>query len=327
MSCTSQTVRLSASIAVLSLAACGGGSGGNPVPPPNPVAPVATESPAALQASLPGALLAYVQNRLNLQIEQGLARNGEGAVTLTGVVSPGVATTTASSVTPGSVSAADTVAPSFSSTTLQEGGVDESDILKTDGNRLFAMTVAAPGDQRLGKLSLHLRQGDGSLQPAGSFALPSGDRFDGLHLAANGEINFIIRGLTARVRAEWRLRAADDAGDRHHARYHGTSADLELNGTGSSGSQFRVRPHPGQASATRTSLTAWAATRPGITLIEEADAIAIRPGDTSGHEAHFAAQLDSFLSHVDHGPQPAWERHLLTARYQLLAEARQRATE
>ena len=189
MSCTPQTIRLSALIAVLALVACGGGSGsgGNPVTPPNPVAPVATESPAALQASQPGALLAYVQNRLNAQIDQGLARNGEGAVTLTGVVSPGVATTTASSVTPGSVSAADTVAPSFSSTTLQEGGVDESDILKTDGNRLFAMTVAAPGDQRLGRLALHLRQGDGSLQAAGSFALPSGDRFDGLHLAANGE--------------------------------------------------------------------------------------------------------------------------------------------
>ena len=163
--------------------------------------------------------------------------------------------------------------------------------------------------------------------PAFPQALLQAVRDGVLHLAANGEIDFICRGLTARVRAEWRLRAADDAGDRHCARYHGTSADLELNGTGSSGSQFRVRPHAGHASAMRTSLIAWAATRPGITLIEEADAIVIRPGETSGHEAHFAAQLDSFLSHVDHGSQPAWERHLLTARYQLLAEARQRATE
>ena len=191
MSCTSQATRFPAFIAVLALAACGGGSGsgsgGNAVTPPNPVAPVATESPVALQASQPGALLAYVQNRLNAQIDHGLARNGEGAVTLTGTVLPGVLTATPSSVTPSGVSAADVVAPSFSSTTLQEGGVDESDILKTDGNRLFAMTVAAPGDQRLGKLSLHLRQGDGSLQAAGSIALPSGDRFDGLHLAANGE--------------------------------------------------------------------------------------------------------------------------------------------
>ena len=189
MSCNSQTshlpVLISALITSVALAACGGGGGGSTaVIPPEPVQPI---SPAALQASQPGALLGYVQNRLNLQIDQGLARNGDGAVALTGAVLPGVSTATPSSVTPTGVSAADTSSPSYSSTTLQEGGVDESDILKTDGNRLFAMTVVAPGDQRLGKLSLHLRQGDGSLQPAGSLALPSSDRFDGMHLAASGE--------------------------------------------------------------------------------------------------------------------------------------------
>ena len=187
MSCNSQTthfpVLISALITSVALVACGGG-GSTAVIPPEPVQPI---SPAALQASQPGALLGYVQNRLNLQIDQGLARNGDGAVALTGAVLPGVSTATPSSVTPTGVSAADTSSPSYSSTTLQEGGVDESDILKTDGNRLFAMTVVAPGDQRLGKLSLHLRQGDGSLQPAGSLALPSSDRFDGMHLAASGE--------------------------------------------------------------------------------------------------------------------------------------------
>ena len=184
MSCTLQASRLAALIAVLFLAACGGGSGGG-----GAVAPPATAEPVsavALQASKPGELLGYVQNRLSLQIDQGLTRNGDGAVTLTGAVLPGAPTATTASVTPSGGSALDTTLPSFSSTTLQEGGVDESDILKTDGNRLFSMTVAAPGEQRLGKLAVHERQADGSLLPLGSLALPSSDRFDGLHVAPGG---------------------------------------------------------------------------------------------------------------------------------------------
>ena len=184
MSCTLQASRLAALIAVLFLAACGGGSGGG-----GAVAPPATAEPVsavALQASKPGELLGYVQNRLSLQIDQGLTRNGDGAVTLTGAVLPGAPTATTASVTPSGGSAPDTTLPSFSSTTLQEGGVDESDILKTDGNRLFSMTVAAPGEQRLGKLAVHERQADGSLLPLGSLALPSSDRFDGLHVAPGG---------------------------------------------------------------------------------------------------------------------------------------------
>ena len=172
-------------VALLALAACGGGSGGvgggigDTVNPPVAVEP---PSPVALAASEPGALLSYVQRRLNQQIDQGLMGNGEGAFVFAGLGSPAV--TTAVGATPSS--GATTAASSFASTTLQEGGVDESDILKTDGNRLFAMTVAKPGDQQLSKLAVSTRQADGSLQAGSSIALPGDDRFNGLHLAANG---------------------------------------------------------------------------------------------------------------------------------------------
>ena len=175
-----------AAVALLALAACGGGSGGvgggigDTVNPPVAVEP---PSPVALAASEPGALLSYVQRRLNQQIDQGLMGNGEGAFVFAGLGSPAV--TTAVGATPSS--GATTAASSFASTTLQEGGVDESDILKTDGNRLFAMTVAKPGDQQLTQLAVHTRQADGSLQAGSSIALPGDDRFTGLHVAANGE--------------------------------------------------------------------------------------------------------------------------------------------
>lgn len=180
-----QSVRqAAATAALLALAACGGGSGsGNTVNPPVAVEPPSSTSPVALAASEPGALLSYVQKKLNQQIDQGLTSNGDSAIMFTGTVLPAVATPTG--VAQSSGATAD--APSYASTTLQEGGVDESDILKTDGNRLFSMTVAKPGDQQLTKLAVHTRQADGSLQLGSSIALPNDDRFDGLHLAANAE--------------------------------------------------------------------------------------------------------------------------------------------
>jgi Beta propeller domain len=188
MFCPSQIIRIPVFMAVLALAACGGGGGGAVAPPE----PVANTSPAALQASQSGALLSYVQNRLSLQIDQGLSGNGDGSVTFTGGLLPAISTSATPSVSAPGASAADTSASSYASTTVQEGGVDESDILKTDGNRLFSMTVAAPGDQRLGKLAVHTRRADGSLQAAGTLALPAGDRFDGLHVAPGGELLALI---------------------------------------------------------------------------------------------------------------------------------------
>ena len=158
-------------LATLALAGCGGGGGGTTAAPPTAVEPPPPPSAVRLSASEPGALLGYVQKKLNLQIDQGLAGNGEGAFTFAGAV----------------LSGSPTSAPSYASTTLQEGGVDEADILKTDGNRLFSMTVAKAGDQRLAKVSVHTRQNDGSLLAGSSLALPSTDLFEGLHLAGSVE--------------------------------------------------------------------------------------------------------------------------------------------
>ncbi len=176
--------QISSVLTTLALVACGGGGGsGSPATPPIAVEPPPPPSAVTLPASEPGALLSYVQKKLNLQIDQGLAGNGEGAFAFTGAVLTGVAAPAGVTLSAGAA----TASPSYASTTLQEGGVDEADILKTDGNRLFSMTVAKPGDQRLAKLSVHTRQSDGSLQSGSSVAFSSTDVFEGLHLSGNKE--------------------------------------------------------------------------------------------------------------------------------------------
>jgi predicted dehydrogenase len=140
-----------------------------------------------------------------------------------------------------------------------------------------------------------------------------------LNLSANGELDFTCRGLSARLKAEWRLRDSEGVGDRHRSRFHGVAADVELDGTAASGSQLAVRPHRDPV-AVRRALDSWAATRPGTIIEERSGIFAVRPARWSSHDEHFALALGGFLERLG-GAQPAWERAALAARYRLLAEA------
>lgn len=155
---------------ILTFTACSGGGGGDSQTSTTPPA----ESPVALEASPPGALLDYVQQKLYSQVDQGLALPSYREGTAIG-----------DNVLAATVS--DSTTKQFSSTTLQEVGVDESDLMKTDGTRIFSLSIDTPNDYRLTKLRVDRRLSDGSLQSEGSLALSGTDRIEGLHLAASGE--------------------------------------------------------------------------------------------------------------------------------------------
>lgn len=155
---------------VLLFTACGGGAVGGVEPPPPP--PVST----ALQASRAGDLLGYVQGKLNTQVDQGQAFASYDSFYRGGEL-----------VALASASAPATSAKSFASTTLQEGGVDEADLLKTDGQRMYLLSADASDRSRLNTLRVERRQADGSLTPDGSLSLTGTDRMEGLHVTPEGE--------------------------------------------------------------------------------------------------------------------------------------------
>ncbi len=140
------------------MAGCGGGGGGSgPAPPP---AGGGREN--ALTASRPGELLAYVKGKLRARQALSLseferASLGAGAPTLL----------VASSAAGGSVV--------HSGTTVQEAGVDEGDLIKTDGSLIY--TLDASQRDALGQPSTHLwahrRLSGGGIEPAASLPLPS----------------------------------------------------------------------------------------------------------------------------------------------------------
>lgn len=133
------------------LAACGGGGDAPETVPQSAVAPEARAS--ALAVSRPGELASYVQERLRQREAAGQAQ-APGSVVLMGAAGAAAAAT-----------------PPRSGTTVQEGGVDEPDLLQGAGEHFFALR-STDTDTRL---QVFLRDSAGVAQPLASLVLPADD--------------------------------------------------------------------------------------------------------------------------------------------------------
>jgi len=151
--CTAPSRLMLLALVALLSSACGGGSS------PNPTAP-ATET--ALAASSPGELLDYARTLLR-------ARDGQRQLT-PGVALDGLpAPSAALAVTPtGS-------AVPHSNTTVQEAGIDEEDLLKTDGTSVYALdtTSLTTTGQTQQRLLVYRRGAGGAIEPAQVLPLPA----------------------------------------------------------------------------------------------------------------------------------------------------------
>ncbi|MBV9890076.1 MAG: beta-propeller domain-containing protein, partial [Rhizobacter sp.] len=140
-------------LAALLASGCGGGSTSS--------APAAAND-AALQASQPGDLLKQVQSLLRARDAE---RQAEPQVSLDGIPPPGAELP---------VSATGT-AVATSNTTVQEAGVDEEDLLKTDGTSVYAIdAVSRTGTGALAeRLLVSRRNASGDIVPVQVLDLPA----------------------------------------------------------------------------------------------------------------------------------------------------------
>lgn len=155
-----------AALALL-LAACGGGGG----------APDSASGPSALKPSRPGDLTAYVQQVLR---ERAAQRQGGNT--------PADAGSTVVAMPVGAPAPAPSAAPSFANAMTQERDVDEPDVLKTDGVRLFSLDLQ---NNSKPLLRTSARLATGALEERGSAALALGSAAallpHGLVLAGDGQ--------------------------------------------------------------------------------------------------------------------------------------------
>jgi Beta propeller domain len=201
--CPSARKQVYAAVLALVLSGCGGGGGGGPTASDGlgsaPVVAVSPASPAssaqpppasagvipaeirALQASQPGELLAYV--RAKLEERQKLrAKNASNNIEFatSGNAESGVV-----------FSAGSAPSPERSSTVVQEEGVDEDDLIKSNGDFIYTLgrEAASSGGLQVSRVSIHGRRSDGSTVPAGQLSLSTeagmSGRFSGMYLMNN----------------------------------------------------------------------------------------------------------------------------------------------
>jgi Beta propeller domain len=137
------------------LAACGGGGGNGPSSTSNPPAP--EEPQFKLRASAPGELTTQIQTLLRARATARQAgalgaadRASSTAAASTTSLGPAVAAATAA-----------TAATAFSTSLNQEQGVDEPDLVKTDGTHLFSLDVR---DNSQPQLRIQRRTETGALE-------------------------------------------------------------------------------------------------------------------------------------------------------------------
>lgn len=160
--------RLGAAGLCAGLLACGGGS--DPAPTP------AGEKAVALSSTQSGELLEYARTKLRARLAQRQANPGYAV--------PSLATTTTESMTSTTVAA--DVAPR-SGTTVQEAGVDEADLIKSDGQVLYTVTSVrdTTTGQSTPRLKAHRRLLDGKLAVSATLDLGAGSQtaLNGLQFA------------------------------------------------------------------------------------------------------------------------------------------------
>jgi predicted dehydrogenase len=142
-----------------------------------------------------------------------------------------------------------------------------------------------------------------------------------LQVFSNGEINYSIKGIHARVKVQWDY-TSEAGGDTHYSYLKGTRANLVIR-QGKEENYKPVlyietaKPDTAYASLLRKHLSTLNATYPGIGLQRTAKGWRVTVPDNlaEGHEAHFGRVMNNFLEYLKKKNIPDWEVPNMLAKY------------
>jgi len=151
-----------------------------------------------------------------------------------------------------------------------------------------------------------------------------------LHTYANGEIDYAIRGVHAKISVRWNFEAPPGAGDTHSSVMRGSKANLVIRQGREEAYRptLTIEPVDGAelhafAGALERALPAVQSKYPGVTLERSRSGWeVIAPASYHvGHEAHFGQVTEQFLGYVAEGALPAWEVPNMLAKYHTTTQA------
>jgi predicted dehydrogenase len=145
---------------------------------------------------------------------------------------------------------------------------------------------------------------------------------------SNGEINYTLRGVHAKVSVIWAYRAKEGAGDTHYSIMRGSKANLVIR----QGEEQAFKPtlyiEPISANEDYTK----AVTEKFLTLTKQYPGIDLKKVSTGwevvipdnykeGHEAHFGRVMDNFINYLREKKLPSWEIPNMITKYYTTTKA------
>jgi predicted dehydrogenase len=149
-----------------------------------------------------------------------------------------------------------------------------------------------------------------------------------LRVYSNGEINYQLRGIHAKVSVTWAYKAPEGAGDTHYSIMRGTKANLIIR----QGAEQQYKPalyieaangNKDLEAALKSVLPAIQQAFPGVDVKKNAAGweVIIPEKYKEGHESHFGRVAEKYLEYLKAGKLPAWEVPNMIAKYYTTTQA------
>jgi predicted dehydrogenase len=155
---------------------------------------------------------------------------------------------------------------------------------------------------------------------------PNVDSNGVLQVSCNGEINYTLKGIHAKVSVIWNYRAEPGGGDTHYSIMKGSKADLVIR----QGKNQKFKPvlyieNKGnlQQAEMEKAFAAVEKQFPGVGLktTDKGWEVLIPETYHEGHEAHFGRVTEKYLDFLKSGKLPKWEVPNMLAKYYTTTQA------
>ncbi len=155
-----------------------------------------------------------------------------------------------------------------------------------------------------------------------------------LHVYSNGEINYTLKGVHAKVSVIWNYQAPEGTGDTHYSIMRGSKANLIIR----QGKEQNFKPvlyieQVGSDKAYENALTEKfkqvQAQYPGVELKKNSKGweVIISSQYDTGHESHFGQVANKYMEYLKAGKLPDWEVPNMITKYFITTEALKMAME
>ena len=158
------------------------------------------------------------------------------------------------------------------------------------------------------------------------------DAAGNVQVKCNGEINYLINGVHAKVSVIWNYRAPEGTGDTHYSIMRGTKCNLVIR----QGAEQKFQPtlyiepineNQDAAAQVNLAIASLQANYPGIAIAKANKGweVVIPASYKEGHESHFARVTEKYLGYLKSKQLPVWEVPNMLAKYFVTTEARKLA--